>query len=106
MSTRSRVFDRDGQRQGLELLKQGAGVSDIYVDSDLRHNGGFSLRPISAVRKRTHDARSEGQGVSCVGIGAGTHNDAFLRDERTYMQGLRTFLSGLTVPALSQDGAT
>jgi len=30
----------------------------------------------------------------------GTHNDAFLRDERTYLEGLRTFLNGLPVPAL------
>jgi fermentation-respiration switch protein FrsA (DUF1100 family) len=30
----------------------------------------------------------------------GTHNDAFLRDERTYMGGLRTFLAGLSEPAL------
>jgi len=30
----------------------------------------------------------------------GTHNDAFLRDERTYIEGLRTFLNGLAVPAL------
>jgi fermentation-respiration switch protein FrsA (DUF1100 family) len=30
----------------------------------------------------------------------GTHNDAFLRDERTYLEGLRTFLNGLAVPAL------
>ncbi len=31
----------------------------------------------------------------------GTHNDAFVRDERAYMQGLRTFLTPLTAPALS-----
>ena len=30
----------------------------------------------------------------------GTHNDAFLRDERAYIEGLRTFLSGLSAPAL------
>lgn len=30
----------------------------------------------------------------------GTHNDAFLRDERAYMDGLRTFLNGLSTPAL------
>jgi hypothetical protein len=30
----------------------------------------------------------------------GTHNDAFLRDERTYLEGLQTFLKGLAVPAL------
>ena len=30
----------------------------------------------------------------------GTHNDAFLRDERAYVEGLRTFLSGLSAPAL------
>ena len=30
----------------------------------------------------------------------GTHNDAFLRDERTYIEGLRTFLTGLSAPAL------
>ncbi len=30
----------------------------------------------------------------------GTHNDAFLRDERAYIEGLRAFLSGLSVPAL------
>ena len=31
----------------------------------------------------------------------GTHNDAFLRDENTYMEGLRTFLTGLSAPALA-----
>jgi len=31
----------------------------------------------------------------------GTHNDAFLRDERTYVDGLRAFLSGLFTPALN-----
>ena len=30
----------------------------------------------------------------------GTHNDAFLRDERAYIGGLRTFLTGLSAPAL------
>ena len=30
----------------------------------------------------------------------GTHNDAFLQDERDYIRGLRTFLTGLTAPAL------
>ena len=30
----------------------------------------------------------------------GTHNDAFLRDERAYVEGLRTFLSSLSAPAL------
>ena len=30
----------------------------------------------------------------------GTHNDAFLRDESTYIEGLRTFLPGLAAPAL------
>jgi len=30
----------------------------------------------------------------------GTHNDAFLRDERAYAQGLQTFLTGLSEPAL------
>jgi fermentation-respiration switch protein FrsA (DUF1100 family) len=25
----------------------------------------------------------------------GTHNDAFIRDERTYLEGLREFLAGL-----------
>jgi fermentation-respiration switch protein FrsA (DUF1100 family) len=30
----------------------------------------------------------------------GTHNDAFLRDARDYIGGLRAFLSGLTAPAL------
>ena len=30
----------------------------------------------------------------------GTHNDAFLRDERSYLEGLQTFLKGLAVPAL------
>jgi fermentation-respiration switch protein FrsA (DUF1100 family) len=30
----------------------------------------------------------------------GTHNDAFLRDERTYIGGLRAFLTGLSAPAL------
>jgi len=30
----------------------------------------------------------------------GTHNDAFLRDERAYIEGVRTFLTGLSEPAL------
>lgn len=30
----------------------------------------------------------------------GTHNDAFIRDERAYVAGLRTFLAGLQVPLL------
>ena len=30
----------------------------------------------------------------------GTHNDAFLRDERTYINGLQDFLTALSVPAL------
>jgi hypothetical protein len=30
----------------------------------------------------------------------GTHNDAFLRDERAYIEGLRMFLAGLSAPAL------
>ena len=30
----------------------------------------------------------------------GTHNDAFLRDERAYIEGVRTFLTGLSAPAL------
>ena len=30
----------------------------------------------------------------------GTHNDGFLRDEHTYIRGLRTFLTGLSGPAL------
>ena len=30
----------------------------------------------------------------------GTHNDAFLLDERAYVEGLRTFLTGLSAPAL------
>ena len=30
----------------------------------------------------------------------GTHNDAFLQDERAYIGGLRTFLTGLSAPAL------
>lgn len=30
----------------------------------------------------------------------GSHNDAFLRDERTYIEGVRTFLTGLSAPAL------
>ena len=30
----------------------------------------------------------------------GTHNDAFLQDERSYVEGLRTFLAGLSAPAL------
>ena len=30
----------------------------------------------------------------------GTHNDAFLRDERAYIEGIRTFLTGLSTPAL------
>ena len=32
----------------------------------------------------------------------GTHNDAFLGDERNYIEGLRAFLSGLSAPALSR----
>jgi len=31
----------------------------------------------------------------------GTHNDAFVRDERNYVAGLRAFLSGLSAPAPS-----
>ena len=31
----------------------------------------------------------------------GTHNDAFLRDESTYIEGLRTFLTGLSALALA-----
>jgi fermentation-respiration switch protein FrsA (DUF1100 family) len=30
----------------------------------------------------------------------GTHNDAFLEDQRTYIEGVRTFLTGLSAPAL------
>ena len=30
----------------------------------------------------------------------GTHNEAFLQDERAYIEGVRTFLTGLLVPAL------
>ncbi len=30
----------------------------------------------------------------------GNHNDAFLQDERTYIEGVRTFLTGLFVPAI------
>ena len=30
----------------------------------------------------------------------GTHNDAFLLDKRAYVEGLRTFLAGLSAPAL------
>ena len=30
----------------------------------------------------------------------GTHNDAFLRDERAYLEGLRAFISGLSAAAL------
>ena len=30
----------------------------------------------------------------------GTHNDAFLQDERAYIEGVRTFLTGLSAPAL------
>lgn len=30
----------------------------------------------------------------------GTHNDAFVRDERAYIDGLRKFLNGLSTPAL------
>jgi hypothetical protein len=30
----------------------------------------------------------------------GSHNDAFLRDERAYIEGVRRFLTGLSVPAL------
>lgn len=33
----------------------------------------------------------------------GTHNDAFLRDQATYMQGLRAFLAGLSVTALPRE---
>jgi len=32
----------------------------------------------------------------------GTHNDGFLRDERAYIRGLRTFLKRLSAPALPQ----
>ena len=32
----------------------------------------------------------------------GTHNDAFLRDERNYIEGFRAFLSGLSAPAPSR----
>lgn len=32
----------------------------------------------------------------------GTHNDAFLRDERTYVEGLQAFLTGIFKPALPQ----
>ena len=34
----------------------------------------------------------------------GTHNDAFLRDERTYIQGLQKFLTGLTAPVQRVEG--
>ena len=34
----------------------------------------------------------------------GTHNDAFLRDERAYIVGLRTFLSGLSAPPSHHEG--
>ncbi len=30
----------------------------------------------------------------------GTHNDGYLRDERAYVEGVRTFLTGLSTPAL------
>jgi len=30
----------------------------------------------------------------------GTHNDGFLRDERVYIEGIRTFLAGIAAPAL------
>jgi len=30
----------------------------------------------------------------------GTHNDSFLRNERAYIEGVQTFLTGLSVPAL------
>jgi hypothetical protein len=30
----------------------------------------------------------------------GTHNDAFLRDERVYIEGVQTFLTGLSAPVL------
>ena len=33
----------------------------------------------------------------------GTHNDAFLQDERTYIEGVRTFLSGLLAPTLPRN---
>ena len=33
----------------------------------------------------------------------GTHNDAFLLDERAYVEGLRTFLAGLSAPAISRS---
>ena len=33
----------------------------------------------------------------------GTHNDAFLRDERVYVEGLQTFLAGLATKALPQQ---
>ena len=33
----------------------------------------------------------------------GSHNDAFLLDERTYVEGLRTFLAGLSAPAISRS---
>jgi fermentation-respiration switch protein FrsA (DUF1100 family) len=29
----------------------------------------------------------------------GTHNDSFLRDERVYVEGLRSFLAGLSIPS-------
>lgn len=32
----------------------------------------------------------------------GSHNDAFLRDERNYIEGLRAFLTGLAPPALNE----
>ena len=33
----------------------------------------------------------------------GTHNDAFLRDRVTYVEGVRAFLRGLSVPALPRE---
>ena len=33
----------------------------------------------------------------------GTHNDAFLRDARTYVDGLQAFLTGIATPALLQQ---
>ena len=33
----------------------------------------------------------------------GSHNDAFIRDERVYLQGLEAFLSALAPPALPRD---
>ncbi len=31
----------------------------------------------------------------------GSHNDAYLRDERSYVEGLRAFLTGISPPALA-----